>query len=152
MSKGGGRRYEELKAMLMERRREVASEVQKKVRESRNQSVRRRQGYGSESVLEILESSDFGVQEDIELALIETKADTLAKINDALARLEQGRYGNCDECGQEIAEKRLRALPFAIRCKDCEEAREVAEKREREIALRRGSAARMLFVDDDERI
>ena len=59
------------------------------------------------------------------------KAETLNKINDALARLEEGDYGNCFECGEEIAEKRLRALPFAVRCKDCEEAREVAAKRER---------------------
>ena len=46
---------------------------------------------------------------------------------------------------QEIAEKRLRALPFAVRCKDCEEAREVAEQRERQMAARRGSSS--LFFD-----
>ena len=49
------------------------------------------------------------------------------------------------ECGEEIAEKRLRALPFAVRCKDCEEAREVAERRERQLAARRGAAP--LFFD-----
>jgi len=59
------------------------------------------------------------------------KAETLQKINEALARLEEGKYGYCFECGEEIAEQRLRALPFAVRCKDCEEAREVAEQRER---------------------
>jgi len=36
-------------------------------------------------------------------------------------------------------------LPFAVRCKDCEEAREVAEKRERQIASRRGASS--LFFD-----
>src|SRR5687768_4936360 len=44
-----------------------------------------------------------------------------------------------DECGEEIAQPRLRALPFAVRCKDCEEAREMAQQRER-IQARRGSA------------
>ena len=63
----------------------------------------------------------------------------------ALARLEQGTYGNCFDCGEEIAEKRLRALPFAVRCKDCEEARENAEQRERQVAARRGSSS--LFFD-----
>ena len=52
------------------------------------------------------------------------KAETLSKINEALARLEEGAYGYCFECGQEISQQRLRALPFAVRCKDCEEARE----------------------------
>jgi DnaK suppressor protein len=72
------------------------------------------------------------------------KAETLQKINEALARLEDGKYGFCFECGDEIAEQRLRALPFAVRCKDCEEAREVAEQRERS-SQRRGSSS--LFYD-----
>jgi DnaK suppressor protein len=73
------------------------------------------------------------------------KAETLNKINEALARLEDGRYGLCFECGEEIAEARLRALPFAVRCKDCEEAREIAAQRERSLSQRRGSSS--LFYD-----
>jgi DnaK suppressor protein len=72
------------------------------------------------------------------------KAETLQKINEALGRLEEGMYGNCYECGGEISEPRLRALPFAVRCKDCEEAREVAEQRQRLMAQRRPSS---LFYD-----
>jgi DnaK suppressor protein len=72
------------------------------------------------------------------------KSETLNKINDALARLEAGNYGDCFDCGEEIAEKRLRALPFAVRCKECEEAREVAAQRERQ-ATRRGASS--LFLD-----
>ena len=64
---------------------------------------------------------------------------------EALARLEDGTYGYCFECGEEIAQQRLRALPFALRCKDCEEAREMAENRERLMAARRGAAS--LFFD-----
>ena len=40
---------------------------------------------------------------------------------DFVGALDEGRYGHCYECGDEIAEARLRALPFAVRCKDCEE-------------------------------
>ena len=90
-------------------------------------------------VLDAVESSEADIQEDIEFALIQMKSETLNKINDALVRLEQGDYGNCFDCGEEIAEKRLRALPFAVRCKDCEEAREIAEQRERQLAARRGA-------------
>ena len=87
--------------------------------------------------------SEVDIQEDIEFALIQMKAETLNKINEALARLEEGTYGNCFECGDEIAQPRLRALPFAVRCKDCEEAREMAQQRER-IQARRGSATSRL--------
>jgi DnaK suppressor protein len=134
-------RYDELKEMLEGRRRELQAEVQGKIRD-----VRAHGEIGKHSdVLDAVESSEADIQGDIELALIQMKSETLNRVNDALARLEQGTYGNCFECGEEIAQKRLRALPFAVRCKDCEEAREVAEKRERQIAARRGASS--LFFD-----
>ena len=57
----------------------------------------------------------------------------------ANSRLDEGAYGDCFQCGDEIAQARLRALPFAVRCKDCEEALETAEERERHVAQRTAS-------------
>ena len=134
-------RYSELKQMLTERRREIQAEVQGKMR-----GVREEGSWGKlNEVLDAVESAEADIQEDLEFALVQMKSETLNKINDALGRLEQGTYGNCFECGEEIAEKRLRALPFAVRCKECEEAREVAEQRERQLAARRGTSG--LFMD-----
>lgn len=132
-------RYKELKKMLEERRRELTSAVQGKMRDVRTDTGKDRE------VLDQGESSEVDIQEDIELALIQMKSETLNKINEALRRLDEGTYGNCFECGEEIAEARLRALPFAVRCIDCEEARETAEQRERMLAQRRGSST--LFFD-----
>src|SRR5687767_4370121 len=132
-------RYDELKKMLEDRRRELMNEVQGRIRDVRTDSS---------SDLEVLdqgESSEVDIQEDIEFALIQMKSETLTKVDAALRRLEEGSYGDCFECGDEIAEARLRALPFAVRCKDCEEARETAERRERMQAQKRGSSA--LFYD-----
>ena len=95
-------------------------------------------------VLDAVESAEADIQEELEFALVQMKSETLSKVNDALVRLEQGNYGNCFDCGDEIAEKRLRALPFAVRCKDCEQARENTEQRERQLA-RRGTSS--LFMD-----
>lgn len=134
-------RYNELKQMLEERRGEIQAEVQGKIRDVRAEGA---WGGKQNEVFDTVESSEADIQDEIEFALIQMKSETLNKINDALARLEQGDYGNCFECGEEIAEKRLRALPFAVRCKDCEEAREVAEKRERQMT-RRGASS--LFFD-----
>jgi DnaK suppressor protein len=134
-------RYEELKQMLESRRREVLDQVQDKIRD-----VRAVNSYGKmNEVLDSVESSEADIQEDIEFALIQMKAETLSKINEALSRLEEGAYGNCFECGEEISGQRLRALPFAVRCKDCEEAREVAARRERLLAQRQASSS--LFFD-----
>ena len=135
-------RYSELKRMLEERRREIQAEVQGRMRDVRSDGA---WGGKQNEVFDAVESSEADIQDDIEFALIQMKSETLNKINDALTRLEQGDYGNCFDCGAEIAEKRLRALPFAVRCKDCEEAREVAEQRERQLAARRNTSS--LFLD-----
>ena len=126
-------RYNDLRQMLEDRRRELMNEVQGRIRDVRADGSKDRE------VLDHGESSEVDIQEDIEFALIQMKSETLNKINEALRRLEEGAYGNCFECDEEIAEARLRALPFAVRCKDCEEARETAEQRERMMAHKRGS-------------
>ena len=137
----GNRRYNELKQMLLGRRRELQAQVQDKMRDVRATGEVTKLS----EVFDAGESSEADIQEDIELALIQMKSETLNRVDDALTRLEQGTYGNCFECGEEIAEKRLKALPFAVRCKDCEEARENAEQRERQVAARRGGTS--LFFD-----
>ena len=135
-------RYVELKKMLEDRRRELHAEVQGKMRDARAEGT---WGGKQNEVFDAVESSEVDIQDDIEFALIQMKSETINKVNGALARLEQGDYGYCFECGEEIGEKRLRALPFAVRCKDCEEARETAEQRERQVAARRGAS--LLFFD-----
>jgi DnaK suppressor protein len=133
-------RYVELKRILEERRREIMNEVQDRMRDVRSEGAGQTIG-----VLDAAESSEADIQDDIEFALIQMKAETLNRIDEALARLEEGTFGYCFECGEEISERRLRALPFAVRCKDCEEAREAAQQRERVLAQRRGAAS--LFFD-----
>ena len=129
-------RYSDLKKMLDERRREIQAEVQGKMRGVREEGT---WGGKLNEVLDAVESAEADIQEDLEFALVQMKSETLNKINDALARLEQGNYGNCFDCGEEIGEKRLRALPFAVRCKDCEEEREMAERRQRALSQRRSA-------------
>ena len=127
-----------LTRMLEGRRRTLLAEVQGKIRDGRRDYSKERE------VLDEGESSEVDIQDEIEFALLQLKAETLHKIDVALRRLDEGTYGQCYECGDQIAEARLRALPFAVRCRDCEEAREAAQWRER-MRQRRGSSA--LFVD-----
>ena len=122
-------RYQELRTILEDRRREIQSEVQSRMKDVRADT-------GQAGVVDDVETSESDIQDEIEFALIQMKAETLHRINEALERLEEGTYGRCFECGEEIGPQRLRALPFAVRCKDCEEAREVAMQRERVLSRR----------------
>ncbi len=53
------------------------------------------------------------------------------QIDDALARMADGSYGVCDSCGLEIAEERLRAMPFTRLCRDCQQDQEREAKSQR---------------------
>lgn len=136
---GKSSRYSELRKMLEERRRELMTEVQGRMRDVRSAEGKDRE------VLDQGESSEVDIQDDIEFALMQMKSETLNKVDAGIRRLEENTYGNCFECGDEISHARLRALPFAVRCKDCEEARETAEQRERMMARKGGSSG--LFLD-----
>lgn len=60
---------------------------------------------------------------DRELALASLTLNwrTAALVKEALARIEDGSYGTCQECEEEITERRLKALPWAKFCIKCQE-------------------------------
>ncbi len=132
-------RRAELKSMLEDRRRELMASLHERMR-----GVRDEGGLSAlESGLDEGEVSAVDVQEDIELALIQMKAEILERIDEAIARVDAGSYGQCSSCRKEIASARLRALPFAVRCRACEEQHETQRRRAR-MDYRRGH---LFFMD-----
>jgi DnaK suppressor protein len=112
--------YQTLEEVLEARRQETLRDLQQRLRDAREEWT------WTGEVRDTADSSELDGREDIELELIRMKADLLHRINEALVRIHHGTYGHCIECRQRISERRLRALPFAARCKGCEEARERA--------------------------
>lgn len=53
-------------------------------------------------------------------SLIDRAEERLKEIDAAMGRLEVGAYGICEECGEEIPVERLKAMPFALFCVDCQ--------------------------------
>jgi len=60
--------------------------------------------------------------------LRERERGLLAKIEEALQKIEQGVYGECESCGEEIGVKRLEARPVAELCIDCKSEQERMER------------------------
>jgi RNA polymerase-binding protein DksA len=58
-------------------------------------------------------------EQEFTLSLMETEGGTLDKIEGALERVEDGTYGQCEECGGKIPKKRLDAIPYAAMCIRC---------------------------------
>jgi len=136
MAKGKGvtdrERYEVLKSMLEDRR----SEIQDKLR-----SLRESLPVVDATVKDAEEQSVDDFVQEMDFALMEMKAESLGKIDEAIRRLETGVYGVCAECGAEIAEARLKALPFATLCVACQEREESREAELREMARPHETAA-----------
>ena len=61
--------------------------------------------------------------------LREREQGLLAKIDAALEKIEQGEYGACVSCGEDIGVKRLQARPVAELCIDCKSEQEKLERR-----------------------
>ena len=74
------------------------------------------------------QESEFG----LELRTRDRERKLIRKISQALTRIEEGRYGYCDETGDEIGLKRLEARPVATLCLDAQERREMAERQYRD--------------------
>ncbi|RJX22745.1 MAG: conjugal transfer protein TraR [Ammonifex sp.] len=59
-----------------------------------------------------------------DLALKSDAGLKIKAVDDALAKMKAGRYGYCDECGAEIPEERLEAIPYTTMCQHCKEKQE----------------------------
>jgi DnaK suppressor protein len=73
--------------------------------------------------------SHFDQSEKIHYSRLGNLREIIRKIETALERLDSGDYGVCEECGEEIGLERLKIIPYALYCRDCQEARELQQKR-----------------------
>lgn len=121
-------RKERLRKVLIQKREDI-------IREAKSEIKKFKSGEKKQLVETVMDDGDMSVvdmAEDISLKQLSTHRETLIKIDAALRKLEEGTYGICEECGDEISEERLKIMPFAIYCRDDQERKEMMEKLERE--------------------
>ena len=124
-------RYARLKELLEEHKRHLQRSLRTRLNEVRAHS---HDGKAFEA-LDAADASASDLEQYFGAALAELAAQALQQVDQALARLERGDYGLCRDCNEKISHKRLTAVPFALRCRECEELREIGERV-------RGSSAR----------
>lgn len=120
-----------LRKALIGRREEI-------VKEAKTEISKYIKGEKKQLVDTALDDGDWAIvdlSEDISLKQLSIHRETLLKIDEALRKLDEGTYGKCEDCGEEISEERLNILPFAIYCRDCQEKREQLEVIERKEVL-----------------
>ncbi len=88
-----------------------------------DEALRRNLVNGSGNLSNVpLHMADIGTEnydQEFTLGLIENEQGTLEQVNEALGRLEVGKFGLCVECGEAIARPRLQAIPYTRHCIAC---------------------------------
>ena len=107
----------DVKARLRERATQLRGEIRSTLERSSDETHVRI----AEQARDTEDDSFSNLIVDLNLAEVDRDADELRRIDGALARLSQGNYGLCEDCGQRIPEARLQAEPTALRCVRCQE-------------------------------
>lgn len=117
-------RGDALRQMLLERRRDLQRAIDQSL-------VSYRLGQQRMNDESVPDSEDQAVRNsagDQGLLLLEARNRTREQFDEALRRLDSGAYGLCQNCEKPIEEGRLQAIPFALRCRDCQEQVELMEQ------------------------
>lgn len=87
---------------------------------------------------------------EINFILSDRERVKITQIDDALERMEDASYGVCESCGLEVAEERLRAMPFTRLCRDCQQEQEREARSQRRVEDERNTYRKLGSTDADE--
>ena len=119
----------DIKRSLIERREAI-------VREAKDEIAKYISGENRQLVDTALDDGDWAVvdiSEDINLRRLAAHRKALHDIDESLRKIHEGSYGICEECGEEIGEKRLKILPAATLCVICQGNKEQLEAIEKDV-------------------
>ena len=102
----------EMKAILLKMKEDTLSEIKKSIKSGSTVTTGEPSG-------DIYDQASSERDRELDLLLGDREREKLANIDEALVRLEEGEYGICEECEEEIPLGRLKALPFARYCVKC---------------------------------
>lgn len=117
----------EFRANLEQMRKEIQQSIQARLASKRDLEIK--------DIGDSFDSASEGREQEFGYLMNTRDREKMMKIADALRRLDAGEYGICEECGEPIGVKRLRAMPFATLCLRCQEEEEemTALQRERQL-------------------
>ena len=109
-------RLEQVRKMLVEQKQEILQ----KIRGKRSQLTK--QGG------DFIDVATDSLEHELNYIFEEREREKLQNIDEALERMKEGTYGECEDCGDDIEIERLLALPFTRLCLDCKSKQERQKK------------------------
>ncbi len=112
-------RLEYFRKLLLEKKKRLIEEAWKTIEDL---------GGSPQRLPDPTDQAAFESERGFELRIRDRERKLIKKIDRALARIEEGSYGICEVCGEDIDEKRLEARPEASLCIHCKREQERIEK------------------------
>jgi DnaK suppressor protein len=109
-------RFEQVRKMLIDQKREILQKIRGKKPELAAQGG------------DFIDIATDSLEHELNHIFEEREREKLQNIDQALKRIKEGTYGECDECGEDIEIERLLALPFTRLCLDCKSKQERQKK------------------------
>jgi len=109
----------EIKEILLEMKQEILKNLDERIK-SNDMSEQREIG-------DIFDDADLEQSREFNLLLTTRERQKLDQIETALAKIEKGEYGYCEDCEESIPVGRLKVMPFATLCVKCKSERESLE-------------------------
>ena len=114
--------------ILLEKRNMLTRQVERLTKDAAESTAATE---NSKSPINSADNASDAFEQDFAFLSIESEEELLRKIDRALLRIRENRYGECDECCKAINAERLEALPWATMCVKCQELEERGELRRR---------------------
>lgn len=109
-------RFVQVRDKLIAQKREILQKIGKRKEITTNQGG------------DFMDIATDNLEHELNYIFEEREREKLFNINNALARIKEGNYGECDDCGDDIEVERLLALPFTRLCLDCKSKQERQRK------------------------
>ena len=129
-----------IKEMLLKMRSDLAQEISRRSRVTTEP--------GMQDIGDILDLVSEERTRELDILLTDREKRKLLQIDDALDKIDDNTYGQCEECGAKIPRARLKVLPFAKHCVECQEKSEREEKYTREEPEEGIRKAQMVEVEE----
>ena len=110
--------------MLLSLRARLRGDVDHMADAALNKSRSEANGDLSSMPIHMADIGSDNFEQEFTLSLMENEGGTLTQIETSLERIEEGTYGQCEECGAKIPKTRLKAIPYATLCVRCAEQQE----------------------------
>lgn len=123
------RNFDKIKQQLEVQRKQIADGIDHITNDNLNMSQRDASGDLSGYTFHMADVATDNFDREFSLEMAGTEQQLLNKIDEALKKIQEGIYGNCDNCEATISMERLKAVPYAKLCIKCQEEEEKKAKR-----------------------